>query len=242
MLIGLDLAWSPRARTGIAAVATTGELLDSAMVRTDDEIASWCQRPGWAATTVAIDAPIIVTNSHGQRACERMVSKEFGRFGASAHSANLGMAHLNPPRAGVLAARMGWQVDPAHFGTAAHPGCIEVYPHPAMVVLFGLPRVLPYKARRGRTLEVRRQAFAALTVHLAAIEPLALSRSSAWDRLRDAAAAATRQADLERIEDEVDSILCAHLAWLWRCAPERLQVFGDGQDGYIVVPRRVRAR
>jgi predicted RNase H-like nuclease len=36
-------------------------------------------------------------------------------------------------------------MDPARPGTVERPACIEVYPHPAMVALFGLDRVIPYK-------------------------------------------------------------------------------------------------
>jgi Holliday junction resolvase RusA-like endonuclease len=42
--------------------------------------------------------------------------------------------------------------------------------------------------------------------------------------------------DLTRIEDELDAILCAHLAWLWHHRPEGLKVYGSLEDGYIVAP------
>jgi len=47
---------------------------------------------------------------------------------------------------------------------------------------------------------------------------------------------ATRPVDLKRIEDEIDAIFCAHLAWLWVTAPEQLTVVGDFDGGYIVTP------
>jgi predicted RNase H-like nuclease len=42
--------------------------------------------------------------------------------------------------------------------------------------------------------------------------------------------------DLTRIEDELDAILCAHLAWLWHHRPDSLQVYGSLADGCIVAP------
>lgn len=47
---------------------------------------------------------------------------------------------------------------------------------------------------------------------------------------------ATRQVDLDRIEDEIDAILCAHLAWLWHGQRASMLVFGDVASGCIVTP------
>src|SRR3546814_8972583 len=122
---------------------------------------------------------------------------------------------FDPPRAETLARRFGWSVDPEERGSVGRPVCIEVYPHPAMVSLFGLSSVLPYKSGRGRTPEARRETFGVLLDHLEAIGPLQLPSAHRWLELRVAVAAATRQMHLEAIEDELDAILCEHLAWLW---------------------------
>ena len=45
---GIDLAWNTNAATGIAVVDDTGVLLDSATLRTDDQIIAWMSRPDWA--------------------------------------------------------------------------------------------------------------------------------------------------------------------------------------------------
>jgi hypothetical protein len=39
--LGLDLAWGPRARTGLAALDPDGRLVASGSVRSDDEIAAF---------------------------------------------------------------------------------------------------------------------------------------------------------------------------------------------------------
>lgn len=234
--MGLDLAWGRRGRTGGAVVDDSGALLDSATLGSDDDIVAWLDRASGAPVTIAVDAPLVVTTAAGQRPCERDVSRAFGRFGASCHSANLGMPHMNPPRAAVLASRMGWNVDPGHVGRPAQPGCIEVYPHPAMVSLFGLARVLPYKAGRGRPVDARRCAFTTLMDHMAGLSVLALDSSPRWAELRAVVESAERQVDLERVEDEIDAIFCAHLAWLWHRAPGALRVYGDSATGFIVAP------
>ena len=233
---GIDLAWNTNAATGIAVVDDTGVLLDSATLHTDDQIIAWMSRPDWQPVTSAVDAPLIVTNATGQRTCERMISQAFGRYNASCHTSNLGAAYFNPPRGATLAERLGWNLDPTHAGTAAKPGCIEVYPHPAMVALFQLGSVLPYKAKSGRTVDFRRSAFVELLDQMETLPHLQLTDNLRWACLRQAVIAASRQVELERIEDEIDAIFCAHLAWLWHHDRDSLQIYGDTFSGYIVAP------
>ena len=46
------------------------------------------------------------------------------------------------------------------------------------------------------------------------------------------AAGAQRKAGLERIEDEIDAIVCARPPRLWGNRPGALQVYGDVSSGY----------
>lgn len=234
--LGIDLAWGTTAPSGLAAVDSHGRLIDSAAAVTDDEISGWLDRPDWKVLTAAVDAPLIVTNPTGQRRCELEVSRAYGAYGASCHASNLSRPYFNPPRAAVLASRMGWTLDPRHRGDAERAACIEVYPHAAMVGLFQLPAVLPYKGRGGRPLDVRRSAFLELLRRMEELAPLELPGSSRWAAICDAVENAGRPVHLERVEDEVDAIMCAHLAWLWHSQPASLTVYGSATDGYIVAP------
>jgi predicted RNase H-like nuclease len=234
---GIDLAWGQRARTGIAIVSAEGALRDSTCVHSDAEIADFLAPYADALATVAVDAPLIVSNPTGQRPCEREIGAVFGRYGAGAYPANTSNPHFNPPRAATLAAKFGWQTDPATAGAPGETSCIEVYPHPAMVGLFSLPYTIPYKGKKGRDLGSLQAAYQVL---LDSIErhlfELALQQNERWAQLRNVAADAGRKVDLERIEDEIDAIVCAHLAWLWAHRPGALQVYGDVTAGYIVAP------
>lgn len=232
--VGIDLAWSTRARTGIAAVDATGALVDSATVQTDDDILDWLAATG-TALTVAIDAPLIVTNATGQREAERAIGRAYARYRSSCHTSNLGRPYFDPPRAFTLAERAGWTVDPEHHGTAATPGSVEVYPHAGMVGLFRLGSVIPYKAKRRRTVEFRRQAFADLVRRMETIDALRLPEHPRWQHLAEASRTATRQVDLERIEDEIDGIFCAHLAHRWQLR-DGLEIYGSRTDGHIIAP------
>ncbi|WP_151524035.1 DUF429 domain-containing protein [Serinicoccus kebangsaanensis] len=232
MFVGIDLAWNDRARTGLAAVDADGRLVGSATFRSDEEIDAWLRAyPG--PEVVAVDAPLIVTNPTGQRPCERLVTSAYGRYDAGCHASNTSKAYMDPPRAARLAGRHGWVTDPSASG----PGvCLEVYPHPAMVGLFGLGRILPYKGKRGRSVEARRTATVDLLDRIDGLSDLDVSGSDRWREIRYAVEHASRPMHLEHVEDEIDAVFCAHLAWLWRHSPGALRVYGDVGTGYIVAP------
>ncbi|GAC1611643.1 MAG: hypothetical protein NVS3B26_26560 [Mycobacteriales bacterium] len=203
--LGVDLAWGERARTGLAALDAEGRLVASASVKTDAEIASFVGVHASDSVVAAVDAPLIVTNPTGQRPCEAQVGRLFGRYNASAHSANLSNPAFNPqPRGARLAQAFGWDIDPA---TRAGEGrvCIEVYPHPAMVVLFALESVIPYKSKTGRDLDALRTAHELLLTHLEAttVDTLRLTASQRWQEIRYQVARARTKAALGVIEDEV---------------------------------------
>lgn len=234
--IGIDLAWGPNGRTGLAAVDGDGRLVDSASVRSDDEIDAWIVGHG-SVEVAAIDAPIVVPNATGRREAERLVAAAFGRYDAGPHPTNRSRPWMDPPRALRLADRHGWTVDPERRGAVGDPVAIEVYPHPGMVGLFGLGRVLPYKKGAFNT---RRAAFARLLDLLEGVPSLRLPESERWATLRARFAAATRPADLDRLEDEVDAVFCAHLAHRWAGGGEDLVVYGDRTAGFLVAPPEPR--
>jgi predicted RNase H-like nuclease len=234
--LGIDLAWSARNRTGLAVVEDDGALRASGVAVSDDEIAAWLQAYAGGVEVVAVDAPLVVPNASGMREAERAIQRTFGRYDAGAYPSHRGNLLFDPPRAETLAGRFGWTADPSERGSVERPVCLEVYPHPAMVVLFGLERVLPYKAGRGRTPDARRATFLVLLDHLERLPELALTVHPRWTELRAMIGSATRQMHLEAVEDEIDAIVCAHLAWLWRHRPGALVVYGSFEAGYVVAP------
>lgn len=234
MHVGIDLAWGPHGRTGLAVVDADGAYRDSVAVRTDEEIDGWLA--GRAAVTIAIDAPLVVRNATGARDAERRVTAAYGRFHAGTHPTNLGTWHMAPPRGGTLAARHSWSLDPGSRSTADRPVAIEVYPHAAMVGLFGLRWVVRYKRKRHRTPGERRAGFVTVLDLLEGIETLRARERGRWHQIRALVDTATSHAQLGRVEDEIDAILCAHLAWLWHAHPDRLQVYGAWEWGAIVAP------
>lgn len=231
LFVGIDLGWTSGA-SGLAVVDEAGRFTESARVHTDDEIAAWIAAQPGRVVVAAVDAPLIVPNETGQRVPERLIGQAFGGFGASAHTTNQKKFDGEEPRAMRLAKHLGWRVDP-HAPTYGDAGvCIEVYPHPAMVGLFQLGYRLDYKKGNDQR---RSPGFALLVKHLESIPELELVANRSWEQLKKTLAAPA-PGDLNRVEDELDAILCAHLAWLWTHRRERLHVYGSVEDGYIVAP------
>lgn len=231
LFLGIDLGWSTGA-TGLAAVDDRGRLTASGRVKTDAEIADWIANQAGHVVVAAVDAPLIVPNESGQRVPERLIGQAFGGFGASAHTSNRTRFPGGDTRAMRLAQRFGWAVDPRVRADVDVSVCIEVYPHPAIVGLFKLPYRLDYK--KGND-EERAPGFRLLVQHLESVPELAVARSPRWEEL-GRAISAPGPGELNRVEDELDAILCAHLAWLWHHRPDALQIYGDVDDGYIVAP------
>src|SRR5690349_16725363 len=92
--IGLDLAWqSDKNHSGAAVLRGDqrgGELVDVATgLMSVSAVVTYVLAHATANTVVAIDAPLIITNPTGQRACERECAQRFGKYHAGAHPANL---------------------------------------------------------------------------------------------------------------------------------------------------------
>jgi predicted RNase H-like nuclease len=112
---------------------------------------------------------------------------------------------------------------------------IEVFPHPAIVHLFGLERILKYKKGRisERRLELIKLYQYILDILPNFLPPLHLGDSFILE-------IPTTGAALKATEDKIDSLICAYVAghwWYW--GEQRNLVLGDRTTGYIVIPKSV---
>jgi predicted RNase H-like nuclease len=113
---------------------------------------------------------------------------------------------------------------------------LEVYPHPATIVLFDRKTIFRYKkgtlpARRAG-LAVYREALARLTESQPPLLP-----SQPLTRLLNRPVASLGGIELKAYEDQLDAVFCGYLAayaWCWR--DERVEFIGDRETGCIMVP------
>ena len=109
---------------------------------------------------------------------------------------------------------------------------MEVFPAPALLILFGLDRGLRYKKKRGIGWTSCRAGLAEYICGLHALRGPAL-RWKDTPRLED-----ERGIAYKRIEDQLDAVLCAYLAGLaWLGGGEALEMVGTVSQGYIALPR-----
>jgi predicted RNase H-like nuclease len=241
--IGLDLAWSPRNNSAAVALEADGPVsrwvAHAERLRDNAEVLEFVsEAAGSGVALVAIDAPLIVPNEEGARPVDRQITSVFGRYGGGCYP-----AYRNRPGTGTRGedivaalAEYGFLQDPYVQKRAAVRAVFEVYPHPAMLALFRLDTTLKYKARPGRSLDLRRSELTRLRDHLGCLQqrkPAMSLPTAVVQRDIDA----LRGAALKRYEDLLDATMCAyiaHYAWYW--GPSGYHVYGDTAHGYILVP------
>jgi predicted RNase H-like nuclease len=236
--VGLDLAWGDRNPSGVAVVDACGRLVHIDTVHDDAAVVAALWRYVQGDCLVAIDAPLVVTNPTGQRPAEAALNRDFRRFEAGAHPANTAKPEFaDGPRGARLATALGLDMDPR---SSAGRRAIEVYPHPATVVLFGLARTLKYKAKSGRSLELLRWELLRLIDEIEALAqapvPLRVAETAGWIELREQVMIARRKSELRRAEDPVDAVVCAYVALYATYRPADVTIYGDFATGYIVTP------
>lgn len=238
--LGIDLAWSGRQPSGVAALAPGDgglEVRALGLALGDDELVAFVRAHRGDATVLMIDAPLVVPNETGRRACEDAVHRLFGRQHAGAHPANRRLftrlyggvrgerllARLAP-----LGVRLG-SLEAAGEGHLAY----ECFPHPAHLRLFGRSRIFRYKKKGGRDWATVRAEYDALRAALLALDDPPLRLGPADHAALEAAGRIGRA--YKACEDRLDALTCAYLAAL---APTgRLEMLGSVTDGHIVVPR-----
>jgi len=230
--IGVDLGWYGKP-TGLASISFDGgELLPGNIARLEsaDEILSWIEtESGGGNAVAAVDAPLVIRNQTSIRPAERELNRDFRRFHAGCHAANLGRPFASKviafsQRLEALGFRHGASITARQEGRFQ----IEVHPHAASVQLFGLEQIVKYKrGRRDHRARELRRLRTLMRSRLPQLDP-PFSPELPGVPLRG---------NLKAAEDRIDAVLCAYIAahwWFW--GRQRNTVYGSESDGYIVVP------
>ena len=254
LFLGLDLAWGGKNKSGGCVLSCAadpgsraGVLEYTETLGDDDEIMAWALR--WNETEEAcqdglllgIDAPLLVPNETGKRLCETELGKRFAKFQAGAHPANRTIfgGDVRGERLVTRLSEIGISHDP-YLQAPRQTNiwqAMEVFPHPAHVVLFGLAKTLKYKPKPKRTYETRWAAmneYGRLLRSLAQFDP-PLDLPADWP---PADVSGLIGAKLKRLEDGLDALSCAYIVlWYWRHGSAGAEVLGDMIQGYVVIPQ-----
>jgi histidinol-phosphate phosphatase family protein len=247
--VGIDLAWSPRNRSGGVVLSQEGRIARATGgLGDDDEVLDFAAKaiPADQPGLIAIDAPLAVPNESGGRPCDRQVASVFGQFEAAPYPANRrNLARYGGLRAEAIRQRLqqlGFRHDPLVARRIPTRQVIEVFPHPATVSLFDLDGTLKYKARQGRGYPLRWRELRRLREHLHALAdgdpPLRLPSDIVQMPIEGLRGKAFKEA-----EDLLDAMVCAYSAlYAWHHGPRGYAIYGpetaDAYDdeGHIVVP------
>jgi len=248
--IGIDLAWGAKNTTAAVTLsATDGGLVYLAHndTLTDNwsiaDFVALCDDGG--GLVIAVDAPTVVPNAFGRRACEAVLARCMCRYEAGPHPANRTLLAdaSGEIRGEALVALLGGRFGIAHTPYPPEPPprvVFEAFPHPAHIALFGLAKTLKYKKKPGRDRAFRDGEFRRYGAYLrgldAAEPPLKLTPEAApwlWKEPEDFLS----EVALKRHEDLLDALTCAYIAaYHHRWAGDRSVVVGDLSEGYIVTP------
>ena len=81
---GLDLAFSSTNSSGLCVLNEGGSVAESAYLLSDQDIINFITKESHPeGNVIVIDAPLICANEYGQRPCETLVGRCYGRFDAS---------------------------------------------------------------------------------------------------------------------------------------------------------------
>ncbi|MCS6881521.1 MAG: DUF429 domain-containing protein [Oscillochloridaceae bacterium] len=243
--IGIDLAWSERNQSGAACL--TGDPAGAALVAPpellDDleAIVAYVERHAEAGPAiVAVDAPLLVPNYSGRRPADAALSAAFRRYEAGAHPANRRLLARNGVVRGerlvaMLEGRGFRHVERIDAGVNGRL-ITEVFPHPAMIAIFGLERSLKYKARPGRSTTLRLAEWRRYQTHLAALRD-ADPPLRGHEAFAQTDVASFNGCALKAYEDRMDALMCAYIAlYAHRWGAARCRTFGDLREGYIFTP------
>lgn len=235
LFLGIDLGWINGA-TGLAALQLRGGRLHltSLELGTDHRaVLEWIDaRALDQPAIVAVDAPTIIRNPAGQRPGERLLNAAYRKYGLGCHPANLGRPFAAKTNAFASALEeRGFLHAPAIAPRQPGRYQIEVFPHAAIVNLFGLDyRLLYKKGSVGERLAGLRK-LRRLVGSLKTADPPCLFPGLP-------AIPPTGGIARKHVEDRLDAIICAYTAAnYWLYGSERSEVFGDAESGFLVVPR-----
>jgi len=233
--LGIDLGWTSGSSGLCCLYWSAGhlQLLDLDCKQATAEILNWVDSwaPDLAPAMIAVDAPTLIPNATGMRLPDRLTHRYFGRYHAGCYPAN----RQRPFAQRTVEFGLSLETRGFHHASTITPQQlnryqIEVFPHPAIVHLFRLNRILKYK--KGK-LAQRRSELTKLRQYILNVLP-GLEPSLELSSLPEIP---TTGAALKVVEDQLDALICAYVAahwWYW--GSERNWVLGDTSTGYIVVP------
>ena len=241
--IGIDLGWrsQPSGLCCLEWIDGQLQLLDLDRKEAIADILHWIDqsvKPDEPAI-IAVDAPTLIPNATGSRLPDKLSHKYFGKYHAGCYPANQNLPFADRTiNFGLELESRGFAHAPTIEPQKLSRYQIEVFPHPAIVNLFNLERILKYKKgrlneRRLELIKLQNYLLDILSCFSPPLSSLRLCGSFPSE-------IPTTGTALKAVEDKLDSLICAYVAaYWWYWGEERNLVLGDRITGYIIIPQRI---
>jgi predicted RNase H-like nuclease len=239
--IGIDFGWKSQPSGLCCLELKNGKLQILDLDRQDSiaDIFTWMEKMSAIdePAMVAVDAPTLIPNPTGSRLPDKLTHKYFGKYHAGCYPANRNLPFSDRTlKFGLQLESFGFlhapTIEPQKLGRYQ----IEVFPHPAIVNLFNLERILKYK--KG-LLNQRRLELIKLLDYILDILPIQEPALSCLSLQRFIPEIPHPGKALKETEDKLDSLICAYVgAYWWYWGIQRNLVLGNLDTGYIVIPQR----
>jgi predicted RNase H-like nuclease len=231
-ILGIDLAWGEKKNDGLCLLEASQQYARVKAIdytHGDDALVGWMQkhiRDG--PSMILVDAPLVCPKASGSRPVDKQISSMFWRQHAGCHPANSAKCPRPVRIAKKLAAcgfDIGWDMK------ESKRLLIEVYPHPAIVRLFGLDCIVKYKKGRvaGKRREFRR---------LQALTRKYLNEHFPKFHMTADLGRLLKEDWSKAVEDRTDAFLCALIGYnhyLFQGAES--EVVGTRDAGFILLPK-----
>jgi len=244
IFVGIDLAWSEKNGSGVAILRgdrDKAEFISADICYSDKEIIEYTKHNvGMQNAFIAIDAPLIVPNKKGRRVAEKLVGFLFRKYDAGAHPANRERlsqwsGKVRGEEIAKKLEKIGFSHNPDIKRFEESRKFFEVFPHPSMVVVFNLNKILKYKAKPKRDYEFRWNEFRLYQKYLKKLEK-AKPALSLPEEITEKDVRELKGKALKDYEDLLDAIFCAYIAYYYWYNPESCEILGDMEEGYILTP------
>lgn len=247
--VGIDLAWSEKNTSGVCIIKTENKkdakIVDYKIMKTDDEILEFIFSVIKDNNAfIGIDAPLIVPNQNGRRLAEVLVGEKFRKYNAGAHPANRERlsSFTGTIRGEELSKKLerngflqNYEIEEQDFSKRF----FEVYPHPAIVALFKLNKILKYKAKPKRDYKFRYSEFKKLLDNIKSLECFNPSLNIP-DQIYKTNVEILKGQKLKDFEDILDSIICAYIVFYFWYNPKKSLILGNLKEGYILTPKLLK--
>ena len=203
--IGIDLAWGEKNLSGFCALHVEKnrlKILELSLLKSIEDIVQEIQKYKDDKVFIGIDAPLVVTNETGNREIEKKFNKDFAKYSISMLPANRKILTKYSPniRSEELFSKLiklGFKRD-----YNSNKVVFEVYIHSTIAMCFNNHKILPYKRKKGRSVDFVREQLGIYKKYLKTV--------IANHEIFKQDISTCRGQKLKDYEDKLDAITCAY--------------------------------